>query len=332
MRRRGALIRHDALLCCNALRVALKGWVDRAILLIGIPILLLMARAALARSDDASLALAGGAIGLISGFVFARLAHGRLEYHRTEGILAARALERGPALRFATALFATGSVAAIGIAALVALPMVAWTALALPIGGAMGALVGCLKHRLRLPGAAGSLPRFGRSRLDRPTTGLLLAAPVIAISAIANVYASPSDAIGIAAAASAAGALLLAPVDAAKVRFMAQCGHPALHAVWREVRPLAIFILAVAVAAVPMVKPSGVAIVIALPLALLVVQPLRIMLFRAYGRRTADLLFAAMVAGLALAWFAAPFAAPLAHAGMLWWTARHTRPARWRIA
>lgn len=325
------LIRHDGLIMTNQVRQALKPWRELLIPLIAIPLLLAFARNALdAMPPEAALYLCLF-IAFSLGFSAARLIGRRLEFLRTDSVVAPEALRARAARRYAL-LCASASVAS--VAALIALLQSRALLLGcaailggMAIGGVLqlGVSVAIVPH--------GQLARLrAGSWLRRPIAGLVFACAFTLIVLMIALRVTGSDRIIVMAIAAFLLSLPLTHVDIASVRFMASSGLSC----WRSIRhhlrgPILFMGIAVPIAFLAAGFPAS-GLVAGIASALLLMIAMRVLAYRIFERRIADVIVSVLQALLLMIGFSVPLALPLALPAVLWWLARRARHATWLIA
>lgn len=325
------LIRHDGLLAWNLLRGSFVTWRDRLTLAIMIPLALAYARnlvAGLPAENALHLCVFAA---LAVGFGVAGLLVRRMSFLRADSVLAEDALNRARSARYCAALLA---VAALVIVLLVMLlkPSALLASLgAATLGAGLGGLVAVGAPQLPVP-LQGGVMRSARAQLREPVKGLGLALVYGAALGLASLRLSGPPLLAVAGIAAALPCLALAAVDADSVRFMALSGYP----VWRTCRHHGRSLLAFAALACPLAYlaagTAGLALAGAVAAAFLLVMVLRILAYRIYRQRLADLLVSIALAELALILFAMPVLLPVVVIATLWWFWRRADQATWLIA
>lgn len=326
------LVRHDAQLMRNGLKAAFKKWSDRITLLVGVPFLGFVLHHAIAGLDEKRYLLIGGAFGLIAGMALIGFIHGRLRYHRGEGVLAPVALDRWSGLFYGAIIMAATAIGCLCVMALVAPGGVLAFLALFPAGVVLGFLWIQLSRKItrssRPRNLVKSLDRF----TDSPWSGLAFALPVASMILIGSARAELNDLISIAAVLTAAGAIALGRIQSSKIRFMAQCGYSTRESLWLEARPLLLFGLCIIMIGALGLGVIGTVVLAAIGTGAILIQAMAVMLYRTHGKRTADVLFSLLLALVGFVWFTLPPIAPVIHGLVLWYLGRESRAARWRIA
>ena len=327
------LIRHDALLLSNLARAAFATWRDRLTLVIAAPLLLAIGYDRLLSLPPGTARYLCAFAAFALAFVAAKAIAHRLEFFRTESVLAMDGLSPAPARRYALAGICA---ATLPISLLIAL----LDPSALPISLA-ALLAGCTLAGLsNVGGLLALVPRRKagfhavQTWLARPIAGVALALLFIVVVAIvmAVSLSTSSDRAAIIGIAALILALPLAGVNDTIVRFMALSGFSAWRTIWHPMRGLLIFAVIAAPVAGLAAGPMATAVIAAAAFALLLMVAMRVLAYRIYGRRFADLVVSILFGMLLVAAFAAPLVLPLLVPAMLWWLVRRARRSTWLLA
>jgi len=327
---RSPLVRHDRKIAGNSLRSALSRRGDR--LFLGVVAVIALAALHHLLSDrplPLVISLVGAASALI-GLGMADLVHRRLEFHASDGVLAADALSRDTRRRFGLALHLMGG-ALVLLVALIGRPDAALVA---PGGYLAGAVLG---HGVRaiLPRprgrAKGPVPRALQAFLRRPVSGALAAGMLILILPALGAF----DAVRGAAFAGILGAgaaLMLTTVDDAAVRFMTLSGYSAGRIIGLHARPLLLCLVLTIPAAFLLSRGMAGLAIAGASAAALALMAARVLAYRVHNRRIADFILGLCLVACALAGLTFPPAVPLVVLAILWGLARRSAPATWRLA
>ena len=305
-------------------------WRDRLLLASALVVGLLALSARLAVLPTATMALAVSAVCAALGFGVERTLARRLRVHATDGILAAAALTATTRWSYRGAWHGVGLLAIGAALALAWPPSVPAGLLGYAAGGIAQALV--RPALARLPRTEGSpLSRAGELR-ERAAARLWLGALLgVSGALLALAAASSHEAVAV-GVATVLGVLLLTPGDAEAIRFEGVVGKPVSFSVARRTRAAAGCALSAAAVAVLGSAFGAAFAALTVGAGVLVLQTLRIGLYRVDSRRAADILFGALLAAGGLMAMALPplilAAAPLA----IWWVWRRAAAERWRLA
>ena len=325
------LIRHDALVMTNQVRQALQPWRELLVPLMAIPLLLAFARNALdAMPPEAALYLCLFAAFLL-GFSAARMIGKRIEFLRADSVVAPEALRAAAARRYAVfGASACGAAIALVIALLQspALPLGCAAMLGgMAIGGALqpNLLVAIIPHRqsaqLRLA-----------SWLRRPVAGLGLAGAFTLIVLAIAVPAKGTDRLLVVACATFLLSLPLTHVDIASVRFMAASGRSCWLSIRYHLGGLTLFAAIALPIAFLAAGLSAAGLIAGIAAVLLLMIAMRVLAYRIFGRRVADIVVSVLLALLLMIAFSLPPAVPLAASVVLWWLVRRASRTTWLIA
>lgn len=329
---RAGLLTHDVAVVRAMLRALGGNRSDLLTLLIGIPLLVLIARDWATHLPAEQQRWLAVGVGLAIGFTASAQAIARIAYHRSDGIMAVPAQHRRARARLAMAI--NGTALVMGIVGLLVLD--AFLALSYVIGfsaGAVGAAAaGPLRRSLATARAV-----LGRHLPNRGRQGPARSWPIAVVGAMVGgalmmlPVAPPVGAIVAALVAFTLGTAL-GPVDAEVVAYLTIIGRTSRAIVIdRIARPLAFLIPfagAVAVGRHPIALIAVVSAAGAVPLLI----ALRVLAYRLFGKRGGDWFIGLLLAVAALALVLFP---PLAPAVLLVGLVRLERsaaPKRWLIA
>lgn len=329
---RAGPLTHDAAIVRAALRALGRNRSDLVTLLIGIPLLALIARDWAVPLSPAQHRWLAAGIGAAIGFMAATQALGRLAYHATDGILAAPAQHWRPQARLAIVIL--GTALAIGLSGLAILGVFAPDRYL--IGFAVGAVSAAAAGRFRLAMVTGQamrghiLPNVGRSsRTLFWLTVVLGAATGVALTMLP---VTGTAAAALAALVAFAAGTALGPVDAELVGYLTMIGRTSRAIIGdRIARPLAFLVPlagALAVGADRIALIAGMLAAGAVPLLI----ALRVLAYRLFGRRAGDWFIGILLAVAALALALFPPLAPVVLLVGLVRLARGAAPKRWLIA
>lgn len=320
------LLRHDRAIALAATKAALVRWSDMLTLLLGVPLLLFVARAWVSDLPGDRARLVGLAACFVLGFALARLTASRIEYHRSDGVLAADALRPGVAARYRLAVVGAGL--AIGMAGLFLVGAGGpqeWLPGAVP-----GLLAGELWSRIEASRSDAAWPRWlsgyppARTHRLRKVAGLgvVAAGILLTLGALLEppVVAAATLLTGVASAA------LLGRVEADRVQFMALVGHSSLATLRGYCLPLLGFFLPFALILALSLDWLVAGTGLGVGLLSLAIVAARVLAYRAYRRQFADWITALVLAGVTAAAITLPPAAPIvALAAILWLSKRASR-------
>lgn len=323
------LFRHDRAIAVNSLRANFSRWHDRLTAL-GI----LAAGLAVAHSwsiDQAwataawAAALAAGAAGLGTGHLLAV----RLAFHRSDGVLAADALQPARARPFR---FAWHASALTGIAAITLIARPALVLVSIPAYVA-GAALAEVTSRLTLPRARARLA-FDRSiglRLHRPIAGAA-AAGVVLLSLAPAQLLNPNGRLALIGIEVVLFAMLLTRVDHAIARFRSTIGHRPLQLLLDHAAGLLVFVGIAAPGCWLVGEPLAAGILVAAAAAMLWLLAMRVFAYCANGKRVADVLVTVMTGLLVLIAFAMIILLPVVAGVMLWQLHHRAASKTWLLA
>jgi hypothetical protein len=305
---------------------------DALTLLLGVPLLMLVARGWVAGlASDRRYFLAMG-LGFLLAFTTAKFARGRLDYHRSDGVLAAFSFAPAETFGYAASVVAIGLTIGLAIMASLDLQISALVMAVAASGAAAGWTWPTMSRAL---GARWHGIVFWRWRARSPrrwpcawiaaigaaTGGLCAASPLGEAVALALTIA-----VGVVASA------LLGRVDAAEVSYITIVGHSSGKIIIAHVCNLLAFFLpfaaALAFASDPALTIIGALFALVSP----AVAIMRILSYRCFGRRLGDWMVAILIAIVAVTTIALPPAAPLVLLVSLVWLFRRAAPQTWLIA
>jgi hypothetical protein len=323
------LVRHDRMIVVNAVRSVFASWTNRLIALTLMVGVLVAFRSALTDRPFMLAALVVSAVAAAIGASAARLIARRLDFHASDGLLAADALARSPRRNYGLSLHAlTGGGVVLG-----ALAVRPSTILAALVGYLAGAVCGHLARRVMEVFARDGSRGAARFRplaafLRTPLAGALAAAPVIVTLLLVRSL-EPGPVAAFAGVSGGIAALCLSGLDDGAIRFMTLSGYRAGRIIGRCARALLVFLALTVPAGLALSRPLTALIVGGVVLAALLLMTARILAYRVYARRTADLLVSiGAVAGCA-AGVVMPILAPLVVIAILWRLHRRSVAATW---
>lgn len=327
---RSPLVRHDGRIARNGLRSALARGSDR--LFVGAVAIVALAALHHLLSDRPLWGVTGivMAASALAGQGVAGLVHRRLEFHASDGVLAAEALCRDARRRYGRVLHLAGG----GLALLVALIARPDAAVVAPVGYLAGAAVG---HGVRavlpgcLPHPKGLMPTPLQGFLRRPVSGAVVAGMLAMILPGLGVF-DPDRGAAFAGILGAVAAFALTPVDDAAVRFMTLSGYPAGRIVALQARSLLLYLVLIIPAALLLSQGLAAVVIGGVAAAALGLMIARILVYRVHDRRIADLILGLCVVVCGLVGLTFPPALPLIGGAVLWVLHRRAAPATWRLA
>lgn len=325
--RRFPLLAHDLRILRNEIAAAIPRWRDAALAAAMLALFGAGLHAWFAGQSPAVAAwlLAGG--GALAGTGIGSLVRRRIEFHASDGILAAEALRPQPAYRL--------TCHAIAFAALMPVLLAARAELA---GyGVAGCAAGALAMEVggRLQPARDTRRRFPRARAVRawlrlPEAGATLAAAVAA-AAFAICSLAPDAVAPIAGALLIGATLALTSLDDAAIRYAALSGERVMPMLVRHARALLPFAAFAVPAAALLIGAEAAAVVAITVLAALALMVLRLFAYRLYRLRAADTLVMLALGAIGLAAVAAPPLAPVVLAVTIWQLARRAARRTWLV-
>lgn len=324
------LVRLDAMIAANQVRFALAGWFDRLIALTLLLVVLGQLHASLADRPliFAAVSVAGAAA--VAGATIARAALLRLDFHASEGVMAADALSPNSRGRYLIAVHAVA--AGITLAcALIGRPATGGLALA-------GYAVGAFSYHAarRMIGTTGfSRPsRFSRSArayLNTPWAAALAGAFVVLLLLIPGTSATGAIPV-LTLLASGAAAFALTSIDEQVVRFMTLSGYGPARIVRRHAAPLLVFLALALPGALAVSRHAEAAVIAGLGGTALALMTARILAYRVYARRTADVVISFGVVLCGIAALQAPALLPVILLAIFGQLYRRSAPATWMLA
>lgn len=324
------LFHQDRLIASNTIRATFASWHDRAIAAIMLVAALAVVRSWFADRPWTIAAWAALVAGTMIGIGTGRLVATRLAFHAFDGVLAADALRAQTRRRYMTAWHC------VGIAMLVALTLIARPSLlvvSLPAYLA-GALIAGLTGGFVMPKRIAGTTRSGwtlRAWSYRPIAGMT-AAMALLLSLL------PARSLGTNALMAVVGigttllALMLISVDDAVVRFMTVAGHGSRRVVSFHSKGVATFLVVAGLGCWLMLGPVAAGIVAVTGAAMLLLLTSRILAYRLYGKRFADLLVSILTGLLMLVAYSMPVALPVIVLAILWQLQRRGRTRTWLLA
>lgn len=326
------LIRHDAAVFGAALCSIFARKSDLLTLVLVIPALALAGRAWLASlPTEIQTGLAAALAGLFA-FAVAGSAIARLEYHRTDGVLARYALETSLAsIYLAAALLATAAIAAALGFALGLIDKWQWLA-ATMCGACLGSLWAWAKAALASWRRA--LPATSRSLAPRTANALAMiaAAGLMSGAAIALAPLDTAIAVPLTVAAALIAAATVAAIDARTVQFRTMIGDGS-STIWID------HAKAIAAFYIPFSAGLGVggiatlyAIGAAFGAALAIFTAFQVLAFRIFPRRLAEWAITIVFTAITVMAISLPVLAPILLLVALIWFARKAAGRQYLIA
>lgn len=320
--------RHDWAIFSNVTRAVLASWGDCLALAVAVLFALAIFHVGVANQSFRTAALTAGGLGAATGLAAMRLIVRRLQFHRSDGALAAAALSRGAGASYAAAihLIATGLLSCVILSAR---PGLIFAGLA---GYTIGA-ASLLALASLTPGHDSS-PRFAFGRTARALLGRPSAGGFAAVAVLVILLPPALDA---GARMAFAGVLTLiavvgiSAVDYQVVRFLTIAGYASSRIIGLYARPGLIFSAAIVPPLFLVLQPETVAVVCIVTGALLLLTAMRILTYRVYPKRAADTIVGMFVAVLGLAGYMAPILLPLVIGAMLWRLYRQSASATWML-
>ena len=318
--RRNRMLRHDLRVVRREMAGVLAGWSDRITLLLGIALVVAMARGGIAAAAPRTALIAGGVIGLWGGWASAGMIARRFGFHADVYLFADEASSARSRRRYVTAI---GAMIA-AISALAATMIDPRTTLPLIAGLASGAILSL---------AIGKRSRSRDARVaGRKDWRGVLAASVAVVAIITAKILANRVAEGFAVAAAALATAVVTPVDAGTVRFEAIAGRGAGWSIARHLRDGAVLAL-VATAAMAATLGAVAAALAALATGMMLAMAgIRVLAYRWLDQRSADLLLTAGIAAVAIGATVVLVLAPLLAAGLIAVLCRRSHRARWLVA
>jgi hypothetical protein len=324
-----SLLRHDGQIMVNQIRRIFGRWQDGlliSIFFLAVPPMLKVLFADRPWTVMAGIALAGG---LGCGIAVGRLVWERLVYHSDHGVLAADALCRP------TRMVYGGVWHGIAMTGLAVLTLIVRPS-ALPIGllgyaiGGLLVLVIALVWKL---GPVVSRMRLGFNLLDachRPSTGI--AAALILLFSLLSVRVQGTDAMmTVAVIQTVLFTLPLTSVNDRVVRFMLIVGHGTLPTIAHHAKGLTGFFALAVTSCWLITTPAVAGAVVAISGAALLLLGLRVLTYRLYNRRLAELVLFVIIGLLTTLAFTVPVAVPFCVVAVLWQLQRKSAAKRWLL-
>lgn len=321
-----ALLRHDGAIAWNVLRSTFASWSDRLIAALGIGIAMIALQQALSAQGSVHAAAVMAGVAALVGLGAGRAVQRRLVFHGTDGVLAARALERASRRRYRIVLHAAAG-AMIALIGLLARSDVGGVA---PAGYLIGAACGDIVARRGGSWMRRRHVRAVRVRLHRPLTGAALAVPV-GLAALLFRSDDPVAPVALVAVLASGAMFALTALDAASIRFMTLAGISATRIVARHARPASAF-LALAVPACLLRSGTMAGVVAAVAAVVMMLMVARILAYRIHAKRAADTLVSIAVGLVALAAVAAPALALFVLVIVMIHLARRSARQTWLLA
>lgn len=322
------LIRHDWILVARAARATFSTWRDGLI----VPFMLTIGYLWLADLPRDNLFRVVLLAGLSVGFATLQIALSRIDYHRTEGIVAEDALlavNTGSYLVFFISIAGTAFallMAAVSIqAALMGLA-------ALGAGLLFSGFARLVRHLSVVATGSARTVHAVFAWLRRRIAGFALAGMFALMGVLAMSAFSPEGLLGVIGVLVFLLSILLAQVDCHSVRFMAQSGYSPAQTFFAHQRGLAPFGALAPIISLILGGWEGLVIAGLVCLAVQVFVLVRILAYRVMSQRLADWFAAALIGLFALVGFLVPFALiPVMVIALhgVWRRARHTT---WVIA
>lgn len=327
---RDRLFRYDRRIAANTIASTFARWPDRviaAIILCGLS----MAARSWSTGHAWSVAIWSTlGIGLLAGAGTARALSARVDFHATEGLLAADALRPTSRRRYVAAWHG------VGLLLLMTLMLIAAPSLCVPgtIGYVVGAIVANSASGL-LPAGIASRGATGRRTLDRmsvhPMVGIAAATGFV-LTLVVTAGVGTEARLAVCGMVTLLLLALLTTVDDGVVRFRTIAGESAAEIVAHRARP-ALMMVAFALAATWLVVGRTAAMTVAaVSLAMLILMVQRILLYRCHAKRTAGVLILLFAAVLVLIAVATPLLLPLATAAILGRSWHRAAQRTWLLA
>lgn len=322
------LVRYDATVAHRATAAAFTSWRDRLLLVLG-GVLVIAASRTWFEDHSASLQRwAVMALGAGAGLACGRAVIARLRHHAADGPLAVAALHPASRLRYVVIGHAAAAAATVVVVAVARPRLIGWSLAAYSFGAGLALLAPGFDKNWNAPDRVRRrLSTLGESY----SASGLAAAAFVTTAAVSRAFPGGAQmaAIGIAASLPM---LVLTAIDDPAIRFMAMTGHSVAASVGRRGRAGAIFTAIATVAALLAAGFSAAALVLAIGLATLALLTLRVVLYRLYSRRIADLVLAGIAAATALLATSLPIALPFVAAIFISHLWRRAAKRCWLIA
>ncbi|MCP9222290.1 hypothetical protein MKP08_05960 [Erythrobacter sp. LQ02-29] len=326
----GRLFRYDVRIAANATRAILTRWRDALTIVVAAAVGFAILRGWIGsrppqvafRIAAASAALAG----LLVGSTIAR----RLAFHAFDGPMPSRALMRGDALRYTLGWHAIAAFVALAVALVIRSVLIGGALMGYGAGAA-GAYALAALTPFGPAYRTGNLRRWVLNEAGRPRFGMICAALLTVAMLAASRLVSNDTVAGIAICGSIVCMLPMTAVDAELVRFRTIVGHGSGAIVADRCTAIAWFAGIAVPACLALVEPVAAGIVAAICGGFALVATIRIMAYRLYRRKQADLLVSVMLGVLAISALSVPPLSPALAAAMLWYLHRRARQACWLL-
>ncbi|TGX54170.1 hypothetical protein E5A73_08615 [Sphingomonas gei] len=328
--RRDRLFHHDWRIAVNSARATFAGWQDR--LIAGTMLLIAMTVVRSWFTDPPWRIAAWVALGagIVVGMVAGRLVAARLRFHGSDGLLAAEALQSLTRRRYMAASHGAG-IAVLAATTLIARPSLLIISAPAYLAGAFA--VHMITNLARpVPAIRKARPGWTVRRWLRQPGAGIVAAMILLLSLLWANTLGTNALIAVVGIEVILLALTLTLVDDSVVRFMTIAGHGARAIVLHHAQSLLPFTgLAVPICLVAF-GPVAAGIVAAASIATLLLLAARVLAYRLYGKRFADLLVSIHAGVLLLAGYAAPIALPFVAIAILWQLQRRGAAKTWLLA
>jgi len=326
--RENRLLRYDAQIAINATRATFFRWHDRLIAATMLAIAIAVVRSRSADCPWPIAAWTGCGCGLILGIIGKRLVDARLSFHALHGLLAADALLPSTSKSYKLAWHAI-LLTGLTILTLVARPSLLIVSLpAYLIGTLVGHLVENLAQVSFMTKKIG-LGRFVQSWLQRPLAGLIGAMILVASLQISAHYFGRDALVAVAGIEAAMLSLALTVVDDSLVRFKTVSGHSSGRIVMCHARGELLLMGITAPICLIAFGPHVAGAVAGVSIAAMLLLAIRILAYRLYGRRLADLLVSCLVGLTMMAAFSMPVLLPFAIILTFWQLRRRADALTW---
>ena len=327
------ILKHDLLLIVAAIRATFSKWSDFLTLVLGVPLLLIIARAWVAGLSLKSSNLLALTMAFLLTFMLTRFAFKRIHYHRADGVLTAVALEPSECARYFVVVIGFGLAVAltvflvIGADSLIQWVPGAFFGLALGIGRSglatwdIGRLYFPWRFRVRYTDAR-QLSYAGLSGIG---TAIVLVG--------FNTFVQESMLAPLTTLTALIAAAWLGSVDMQRINFMAIVGYSSWATIRTDILPVLCFFIPFALIMLMLSSNSLFAAIgtgIGMLAALVVV--LRILAYRAFPQLLADWTVAIILALVATTAVTVPFAAPIAYVAAIAWLGRRASNKSWLLS
>jgi hypothetical protein len=268
------------------------------------------------------------ALGAAAGLAFGRMVIARLRHHAADGPLAVAALHSPSRWCYVAIIHLAATMTLAAIVTIARPGLIAWSLAAYLLGAAIAHTAPAFDIR------QAATARF-RRRVAL-IGGLYRAAGIAELAFAAAIIASTTlppvarmVAIGVAAALPM---LLLTMVDDVVVRFMALAGHGVAATIGRHARAGTLFAVIAASIALATAGLAAAALALSIGAIILAWLALRVILYRLYARRLADLLLIGIAAVVALIATSLPIVLPVVATILVWRLWRRSAERDWIIA